>query len=79
MPSTPSISGRAGMVGYGISGTTMEPTETMKEQMKIAAEGFEPILEDMKKLIEKIQKVEDQLEEYGAPYTPGRIPGWEKE
>lgn len=79
MPSAPSIANRAGMVGYGMSGTTMEPTETMRQQIKIAEEGFAPIFENMKTLIKDIQKVEDQLEEYGAPYTPGRIPNWEKE
>ena len=79
MPSPPSISSRASTATYGVAGTTMEPTETMKEQYKIASEGFEPILEDLKKLVKDIQEVEKQLENYGAPYTPGRIPNWEKE
>ena len=51
----------------------------MKDAYDIAAEEFEPILADLKDIIKDIQKMEKKLEAYGAPYTPGRIPSWERE
>ncbi|MEO0581265.1 MAG: glycosyl hydrolase [Bacteroidota bacterium] len=75
----PSINSRVGTVRYGLSQTTSSPTQTYLDAYKIASEEFEPLLADLKMVIKDIQKMEKKLEAYGAPYTPGRIPSWEKE
>jgi photosystem II stability/assembly factor-like uncharacterized protein len=74
----PSITARIGRAAYGLYGTTSAPTQTMKDAYDIVAEEFEPILKELKEIAKEIQGMESKLEEYGAPYTPGRIPGWER-
>lgn len=75
----PSISGRVGTVEWTYSNTRSAPTKTMEDQLNIAEEEFGPVLADLKQIVAAIQKMESKLESIGAPYTPGRIPGWEKE
>ncbi|MCB0852765.1 MAG: glycosyl hydrolase, partial [Bacteroidetes bacterium] len=75
----PSITSRIGRATYGLYGTTSAPTQTMKDAYDIVSEEFAPILEELKGIVKEIQDMEKKLEEYGAPYTPGRIPVWQKE
>ena len=59
---------------------TAPPTQTQRDQYKYAAEAFGDVLEDLRTLVEQdLRKVEQTLEELGAPWTPGRIPTWNKE
>ncbi len=75
----PSISGRVNTVVWSHWRSTSAPTETMKDQYRIAGEEFEPQLAKLKKLIEvDLKKLEEAMEEAGAPWTPGRIPIWKK-
>jgi len=75
----PSISSRLSGLLYGYRGTTSTPTQTMKDQCRIAGEELEPQLETLKKLIEAdVKKLEAAMEAAGAPWTPGRIPKWKK-
>ena len=75
----PSISGRVNTVAWSLWRSTSAPTQTMKEQYKIAAEEFEPQVAKLKKLIEvDLKKLEESMEKAGAPWTPGRIPKWKK-
>ncbi|MDH4271885.1 MAG: glycosyl hydrolase, partial [Candidatus Aminicenantes bacterium] len=60
--------------------TTCPITETTKRNYEIAASNFEKLLADMRVLIDRdIQKLGDDLEAAGAPWTPGRrLPVWKK-
>ena len=73
----PSIMGRLGYVQYGHWDTRMEPTETMRENVEIAAGQFQDLLTELKDLVEeKIPALEEDLAAAGAPWTPGRgLPG----
>jgi photosystem II stability/assembly factor-like uncharacterized protein len=60
--------------------TTCPITETNKRNYKIAADGFEKLLEEMRQVIEiDLKKLKDSVEIAGAPWTPGRgLPKWKK-
>ncbi|MEM6805958.1 MAG: glycosyl hydrolase, partial [Bacteroidota bacterium] len=75
----PSISGRINSVVYGMYSSTSAPTTTMKDGYEIASEQFEPVYASLKEVVKSVQGMEKMLEEYGAPYTPGRLPVWNKE
>jgi hypothetical protein len=55
-------------------------TATAKRGYEIAAEGFEKLLEEMRRTIEvDLRKLQSELEAAGAPWTPGRgVPVWKK-
>ncbi len=75
----PSVSSRIRRVVSGHWRSTSAPTQTMRDQYRIAGEEFEPQLEKLQKLIEiDLKNIEKALEEAGAPWTPGRIPRWKK-
>ncbi|MFK7971939.1 MAG: hypothetical protein AB8F95_16345, partial [Bacteroidia bacterium] len=74
----PTIAGRIGTVEWTYSSTRSEPTETMKQQVSIVEEEFAPVLKDLKQIVTDIAAMEKKLESIGAPYTPGRMPNWEK-
>jgi len=61
--------------------STSAVTTTNKRNYKIAAAGFERLLEKLRQLIEvDLKKLEEKLEAAGAPWTPGRgVPRWKKE
>lgn len=75
----PSISGRVESIVYGLFGSTAAPTQTQKDAYEIAAEEFEPVMEELKAAVKSLQVLEGKLEQFGAPYTPGRIPTWQKD
>lgn len=67
----PGISGRA----YQASNqweTTQAPTDTQKTQLKMAQKAFSRFQKDRQQLMERLEEFEAELEEAGAPYTPGR-------
>lgn len=71
----PSIQGRLFSAIYSGYGSTSDPTTTMKEQLQIAAEEFEGVLNDLKSVVNTdLKALEQKLEAAGAPYTPGRVP-----
>jgi photosystem II stability/assembly factor-like uncharacterized protein len=74
----PSISGRVGTVEWTYSNTRSEPTKTMVDQLNIAEEEFAPVMTRIKTVVSAIEAMEKKMESIGAPYTPGRMPGWEK-
>jgi len=76
-PTLPGISGRVGQVRWGLRDITSAPTQTMRDNLKLAGDLFAPLLKDLRQLGERdIQGLEARLEAAGAPYTPGRIPVW---
>lgn len=71
----PSIQGRLFGAIYSGYGSTSDPTTTMKDQLQIASDEFEGVLNDLKAVINNdIKALEQKLEAAGAPYTPGRVP-----
>ena len=55
-------------------------TATARRGYDIAADGFEKLLEEMRRTIEvDLKKLQSDLEAAGAPWTPGRgLPVWKK-
>lgn len=79
-PRSHTIYDRLNDIAWGMWRTTSSPTQTQRESFNVASEEFTPILTQVKRLIEiDLDNLETQMEQYGAPWTPGRVPGWNKE
>jgi photosystem II stability/assembly factor-like uncharacterized protein len=78
-PGPTSISQRVSAITSGWY-LTSPPTGTQREQYDYASEEFGSVLEDLRSFMkDKLKPMEDRLEELGAPWTPGRIPNWNKQ
>jgi hypothetical protein len=78
-PTYPTIYDRLNEIAWGMWKTTSTPTQTQRDSYKAASEEFEPLLADIKRLLQvDLKNLETDLESYGAPWTPGRVPGWNK-
>lgn len=79
-PAMDGIMDRINQIVRGHWSTTSPPTETHKKNYDIAAEEFATILEELRTLIEAdLPALEKELEEAGAPWTPGRgVPKWKR-
>ena len=79
-PTPPSISQRVQGIVSGHWTSTSAPTETHRESYRIAGDQFEPVLDDLRTLIERdVRALEDDLDRAGAPWTPGRLPYWKRQ
>jgi photosystem II stability/assembly factor-like uncharacterized protein len=59
--------------------STSAVSQTEQRLYDILKEEFPPVLQDLKALYQNdILKLENELEEMKAPWTPGRIPKWEE-
>jgi len=58
--------------------STSEVTQTQRDNYAILVEEFPPLLEGLKKINEDLKVLENNLENLGTPWTPGRIPEWNK-
>ena len=77
-PGPPSIRGRVNRVVGGLNRTTMAPTQTMRDNLALARTEFDPVMRNLKDLVEiRLAGLEQELEQLGAPYTPGRLPSWD--
>jgi photosystem II stability/assembly factor-like uncharacterized protein len=73
-PDGPSLLDRVNTAVNGLT-TTAPPTATHRESLAIAQQQTGPLLDRLHKLIEvDLAAVEKQMNERGAPWTPGRIP-----
>ncbi|HEX7681594.1 MAG TPA: hypothetical protein VF713_25935, partial [Thermoanaerobaculia bacterium] len=73
-PTGPSLLDLVNTAVNGLT-TTAPPTATHREELAIAQQQTGPLLERLHKLIEvDLANVEKQMNERGAPWTPGRIP-----
>jgi len=60
--------------------STAAVTGTNQEAYRIAAESFAGQLEKLRALVDgDLRKLEQAMESAGAPWTPGRLPVWQKE
>jgi len=79
-PTYPTVYDRLNEIASGLWQSSAAPTQTQINNLKIASEEFEPLLARVKTLLEvDLKNLEAEMEKYGAPWTPGRIPGWNKE
>jgi len=73
-PSQPALVERITTAVNGFT-TTSAPTATHQESLAIAEKQFAPLLERLRRTIEvDLAAIEKQMNERGAPWTPGRIP-----
>ena len=71
----PSITGRIGAVADAIRLSSTQPTQTQLDQYALTESQFRPVLARLRKLVETdLPAFEKQLEDAGAPLTPGRLP-----
>ncbi len=70
----PSISSRISAVVEGGLHVTSPPTGTHREQYAYAAESFATARTELRSVINRLSALEDDLENLGAPWTPGRVP-----
>ena len=75
-PTPPSLLDRINTAVNGLT-TTSAPTTTHVESLAIAERDFVPLLDRLRKTVEvDLAAIEKQLNDRGAPWTPGRIPEW---
>ncbi|MFN0175378.1 MAG: WD40/YVTN/BNR-like repeat-containing protein [Saprospiraceae bacterium] len=72
----PGINGRVGLLEYGMWNTTSAPTKTYEENYLIAAKQLGPVLDELKAIASEMGAIGRELEQGGAPATPGRWPDW---
>ena len=73
-----SVRQRVELITGALWSTTAAPTNTFISSYEIAAGKFDEISSSLKSIDISVNQVEDILEQYGAPYTPGRFPEWKK-
>ncbi|MEZ5031924.1 MAG: glycosyl hydrolase [Saprospiraceae bacterium] len=74
-----SLKGKTDLIIYSLWTTTAGPTGTYERAYEEAREAFAAVLDDLGEVDAWVRRLETQLEEAGAPYTPGRFPAWKKE
>jgi photosystem II stability/assembly factor-like uncharacterized protein len=72
-PTPPSIVGRVALIERGTRRSTYGPTQTHRESLRAAEEGFAALQPKLEALFETdLPALEQQLEAAGVPWTPGR-------
>jgi photosystem II stability/assembly factor-like uncharacterized protein len=76
----PSIVERIQSVVYSSWYSSAEPTGTQRDAYRIAGAAFERALDRLRALRDQqLAALETELEQAGAPWTPGRLPSWTPE
>ena len=79
-PQGPSIMDRINGVAWAQYNSTQPPTQTHRAQYEYAGELFADALAKLKVIVEEdLPALEAKLDEVHAPWTPGRVPEWEKQ
>lgn len=74
----PGIARRISSVQWGLYGSSAAPTATMRMNFELAEEQFGEVYDEVKAILEALAAIEAELEAAGAPYTPGRLPVWDR-
>jgi len=78
-PEPPSIASRVESAAGALLVTTQPPTQTQHDQYRYACDEFEPLLATVRGLIETdLRQIESEIEGKQAPWTPGRVPVWNR-
>lgn len=77
----PSLVARLESPIWSMWNATSAPSESTRANYLKAGQAFEKFLVDLRSVQKDLKKVEQQLNDLGAPYTPGRmqIPDWKLE
>ena len=74
-PSPVTFSERLSKLIYTHYGSTSNVTQGERDAYKILMDKFPPVLEQIKNLYEyDLKSLENDMEKYNAPWTPGRLP-----
>ncbi len=68
----PAIAGRLNQVLYGLSETSLPPTQTHRTNVTLARQGFDQFKVSLQDFWSELETYETQVQQAGAPYTPGR-------
>jgi hypothetical protein len=71
-----SLNRRLGALVYVHYSSTSEVTKTEKDNYEILKGELQPVLEKLSSVFQEIKALNDDLDDIGAPWTPGRIPAW---
>lgn len=79
-PVHPAVIDHISEIVWGMWSTSSVPTQSLTDGYNVAKEEFKPLLEQLKKLQEvDIINLENEMEKYDAPWTPGRkMPDWKE-
>lgn len=79
-PTLPSIRQRVQRIVASLFTATAPATATQRESYGLAAAQFQKVLNGLHQLVDgKLRPLEEELEQAGAPHTPGRLPRWQRE
>ncbi len=73
-PEPVSLRYRLGAILSGTWAHSGDPTQTMLTNYTILKEELAPIIDQLSQIDSELNTIENQLDELGAPYTPGRKP-----
>jgi len=78
-PAPPSINERLNAITGSHWRSTSAVTQTEYEQFTILEEELPSVIEDLRIIAEQdLKQLQEQLDQVGAPWTPGRIPEMKK-
>jgi hypothetical protein len=78
-PAPVPLNSRLGKLTWISWSTTGDPSQTQKDAYAILEAEFPPVYDLVKRLGENdIPQLEKELENLGAPVTPGRLPEWKR-
>ncbi|MDD3130354.1 MAG: YCF48-related protein [Bacteroidales bacterium] len=77
-PTEVSLNQRYGVIGWSHYASTSAPTKTHLTQYEILMEEVPGVVDEIKALNNRIEILEQKMEQYEVPPTPGRIPGLKK-
>jgi hypothetical protein len=76
----PTLMGYVDAMTQGFWSSTASPTETEQRAYEIAVDEFTTLYDSLRQIVETdLPKLNKQLDQLGAPWTPGRLPDWKKE
>ncbi|MCK5463036.1 MAG: hypothetical protein KAI95_08460, partial [Bacteroidales bacterium] len=67
---------RLGALVYAHYSSTSEVTQTEKDNYEILKEELQPVLDKLKTVHQEVKVLNEELDDIGVPWTPGRIPAW---
>jgi hypothetical protein len=70
------ISDRVGWLVFGHWDSQSGVTGNYRNSYTISEAQFSEALAELKSIAAELAALEDELQELGAPWTPGRIPDW---